>query len=219
MQRFILQANVERFESLLQQEWNETSREFLRGSLIAAKRELALLNAAVDGVRLGPAPQGSRLSRATQLRSEFQRTLEASRRSILLLEPGPGLHIVDVSDAYAEATMIDRAHTAGELMFDVFPDNPDDPLADGVNNLYTSLRRAAETRSADTMALQRYDIRDVTGAFVERYWRPVNTPVFDEFGHLVYIIHQVEDVTDEVIARRAAQALGTLSSMQPALHG
>jgi hypothetical protein len=87
-------------------------------------------------------------------------------------------------------------------MFSVFPDNPDDPLADGVNNLYTSLCRAAETGQAHKMMVQHYDIRDLNGKFVERYWQPVNTPLVDQKGHLIYLLHHVEDVTNDVLSAK-----------------
>jgi light-regulated signal transduction histidine kinase (bacteriophytochrome) len=32
--------------------------------------------------------------------------------------------------------------------------------------------------------------------FEERYWRPLNTPVLDAKGELLYIVHSVDDVTD-----------------------
>ena len=44
-------------------------------------------------------------------------------------------------------------------MFDVFPDNPDDPAANGVRNLRASLERVRETCAPDRMPIQRYDIR------------------------------------------------------------
>jgi hypothetical protein len=69
----------------------------------------------------------------------------------------------------------------------VFPDNPDDAAADGASNLYAWLRIAAETGRPHAMEVQRYDMRDPTGRFVERDWRPRNTPVFDAAGrhHMV----------------------------------
>jgi signal transduction histidine kinase/CheY-like chemotaxis protein len=52
------------------------------------------------------------------------------------------------------------------------------------------------------MALQRYDIpidrNDAGKHFVERYWSPVNVPVFGADGQLTHIIHRVEDVTEFV---------------------
>ena len=125
----------------------------------------------------------------------------------LLFEGAPGLYlvltrdleIVAVSEAYLRATMTKRAEILGRGLFDVFPDNPDDPAATGVANLRASLDRVREQRVADTMAVQKYDIRrpeSEGGGFEERYWSPTNSPVLDAQGQLAYIIHRVEDVTE-----------------------
>jgi len=108
---------------------------------------------------------------------------------------------VAVSEAYLRATMTQRADILGRGLFDVFPDNPDDPAASGVTNLRASLDRVRDQRVADTMAVQKYDIRrpeSEGGGFEERFWSPTNSPVLDETGVLVYIIHRVEDVTEFV---------------------
>ena len=58
------------------------------------------------------------------------------------------------------------------------------------------------------MAVQRYDIRrpDTEGGqFEERYWSPINTPVFSPNGEIAYIIHRVEDVTER---KRAEEEFG-----------
>ena len=51
------------------------------------------------------------------------------------------LRIVEISDAYARATLIRREAVVGRNMFEVFPDNPGDPAADGSRNLLASLQR------------------------------------------------------------------------------
>jgi hypothetical protein len=66
---------------------------------------------------------------------------------------------VAVSDGYLSATMTERTEILGRPLFDVFPDNPDDPTADGVAKLGASLERVAEHLHADTMDDQKYDIR------------------------------------------------------------
>lgn len=91
-----------------------------------------------------------------------------------------------------------RRDIVGRNLFEVFPDNPDDPAATGVLNLRASLQRVLSNRMADAMAIQKYDIRKPAnegGGFEERYWSPLNSPVFDRDGNVIYIIHRVEDVT------------------------
>ncbi|MGH2888305.1 MAG: PP2C family protein-serine/threonine phosphatase [Solirubrobacteraceae bacterium] len=114
----------------------------------------------------------------------------------------PELVICEVNRAYLDATHSVREEIVGRPVFEVFPDNPDDPSADGVRNLRASLERVRSTGRSDSMAVQRYDIqvRDAAGRvrFEERYWSPVNTPVPDENGATAFLIHRAEDVTDYV---------------------
>lgn len=106
-----------------------------------------------------------------------------------LFESAPGLYlvlttdftIVAASDAYLNATMTQREEIIGRGIFDVFPDNPDDPGATGVRNLRASLERVLQNRTSDTMPLQKYDIRRPQadgGTFEERYWSPVQLAGF-----------------------------------------
>jgi signal transduction histidine kinase len=109
----------------------------------------------------------------------------------------PDFTIIAVSDAYLKATMTRREAILGRGIFEVFPDNPDDPNATGEKNLGASLRRVLQTAKPDTMPTQKYDIRRPDGGgFEERYWSPLNAPVLNESGDVRYIIHRVEDITD-----------------------
>ena len=130
---------------------------------------------------------------------DFQRLFEAVPGLYLVLTPD--LTIVAASDAYLHAAMQQRAAIVGRPLFEVFPDNPDDPAADGVYNLRASLDRVRSRRALDTMGVQKYDIRRPDaegGGFEERFWSPVNTPVLDATGEVEFIIHRVEDVTEFV---------------------
>jgi GTP cyclohydrolase II len=109
-----------------------------------------------------------------------------------------GLLIVAASDAYLRATMTERQEIIGRHLFEVFPDNPDDPNATGVSNLRASLDRVLLYRRPDAMAVQKYDVRRPDGGFEERYWSPLNTPVLNQIGEVEWIIHRVEDVTEFV---------------------
>ena len=198
MQRFVLEQNIKRFHALMTKERESRSLATLRNLLSESERNLALMDATGLGLLPEVAVRGPADPFAQRDR-EFSRLFEAAEENYLLLDPRPGLRIVDVNEAYANATMTSRNGIPGERMFDVFPDNPADPLADGVSNLFRSLKRVAETRKPHTMAIQRYDVRDQQGDFVVRYWRPVNLPIFSAAGDLVRLLHQVEDVTAEVL--------------------
>lgn len=123
----------------------------------------------------------------------------------LLFESAPHLYlvldtdfiIVGVTNAYLKATMVERTSIMGKNIFDVFPDNPNDPKATGVKNLKASLEQVRTDQCSDTMAIQKYDIRSPSGHYEERYWSPINRPILDN-GKLRYILHCVEDVTEFV---------------------
>ncbi|MEU4223119.1 SpoIIE family protein phosphatase [Nonomuraea sp. NPDC026600] len=112
----------------------------------------------------------------------------------------PDLMIVDVNGAYLRATGRTAENLIGQYIFDAFPDNPEDSNASGVTNLNASLQRVLAYREPDTMALQKYDIplAGCPGAFEERWWSPINTPVLAPDGTLLWIIHRVEDMTEFV---------------------
>jgi signal transduction histidine kinase len=129
---------------------------------------------------------------------DFRRLFEAAPDAYLVLDPS--LKIVAVTDSYLAATMTVRDRIVGRDLFEVFPDNPGDPHATGTRNLRISLETVLATRAPHTMAIQKYDIprpESEGGAFEERYWKPVNTPVLSE-GRVAYIIHAVENVTNLV---------------------
>jgi len=135
-----------------------------------------------------------------------------------LFESAPGLYlvldrdlrIVAVTETYLRATMTSRESILGRGIFEVFPDNPNDPAATGVRNLRASLLRVLATGMPDVMPVQKYDIQrpEAEGdGFEERYWSPINSPVAGATRAVEYIIHRVVDVTDYVKAREAGASM------------
>lgn len=199
MKKFICEQNIANFERLLAETSDPTLQRTLEGLLATNRRELALIQAEMDGAQASPfGRQSGKGGGTSAIREQLLSDFDRSPHPYVLLDPGPGLQIVDINAAYAKATLIERASVLGRSLFEVFPDNPDDRLADGVSNLYASLRTVAQTGRPHAMAVQRYDIRDPDGYFIERHWQPINSPIQDEDGRVVFLLHQVEDVTDQV---------------------
>lgn len=143
----------------------------------------------------------------------FRKIFESSPGAYLILSPD--FEIVAVSNAYLAATMTKREQIVGRALFEVFPDNPDDSVADGVANLTHSLGEVLRTNKSHTMAIQKYDIpkpKDEGGGFEVRFWRPENSPILDAEGKIIYITHCVEDVT------RLVDVLGDAADKQKQLE-
>ncbi len=125
---------------------------------------------------------------------DFKRIFEGSPAAYLILSPE--FRIVAVSDAYLGATMTTREQIVGKELFEVFPNNPNDPKADGVQKLTHSLKQVLRTKQPHVMGIQKYDIPKPDGSFETRYWRPTNSPVLGDTGDILYLTHRVEDVTN-----------------------
>ena len=130
-----------------------------------------------------------------------------------MLVVSPGLRITAVNRAYLRLVSRSRADLVGRHVFDAFPDNPDDPAADGVARLRASFERVLATALPDSMATQRYDIpvesnHDGDGSgdgaglrFQVRHWKPLNTPVLGAAGEVTHIIHTIEEVSGAMQGR------------------
>jgi PAS domain S-box-containing protein len=138
-----------------------------------------------------------------KMRLQFRAIFESAPGLFLVLKPD--FTIVAASNAYLKATLTERERIIGRRLFEVFPDNPDDPDADGTRNLRASLERVLKSGTSDTMAVQKYDVPNhETGLFEEKYWSPVNTPVLGTEKQVEFIIHRVEDVTAFVREKSSA---------------
>ncbi|RYY09783.1 MAG: PAS domain-containing sensor histidine kinase, partial [Chitinophagaceae bacterium] len=116
------------------------------------------------------------------------KALETAPNIYLVLSPD--LFILTASDLYLEATETAREAIVGKHIFEAFPDNPELPDADGVQNINASLQEVLVTGKTHKMRIQRYDIpdRQHPGKFITRYWDPGHTPILDENGEISYII-------------------------------
>jgi hypothetical protein len=120
----------------------------------------------------------------------------------LYLILNPDLVIVNASEEYLEATLSSRRDIIGCYLFDMFPNNPNDPEANGAGNLRASLARCGEHGGVDQMPVQKYDVQDRVAkdkTWVEKYWAPRNLAVRGrDSAEVTHLVHQVEDLTETI---------------------
>ncbi|MDT0688031.1 ATP-binding protein [Autumnicola psychrophila] len=123
--------------------------------------------------------------------------------ALLILKPD--FQIIYASNSYLRATKADGENIIGMHIFEAFPDNPENPNANGVKNLRASLEKVLSTGKPQKMQMQKYDVPLPNGTFEEKYWNVINTPVTGEAEEILYIIHSVEDVTEQVKTKAALE--------------
>lgn len=124
---------------------------------------------------------------------------------LILLPNAPQFTIVAVTDNYLLDTYLKREEILGRGVFEALTDNPYITEATGVKNLSASLHYVVQNKNEHRMPNQRYDIQNPqTGYWEHRIWQPLNKPVLDKEGSVLYIIHWVEDVTEKTELKRRA---------------
>ena len=134
--------------------------------------------------------------------SDFMTFFDQSPRLCLILDSN--FTLVAQNAAHAAATMTKPEDTVGRLLFEVFPDNPNDSSADGLSVLRRSLLNVLKNRATDTIETLRFDIERPLaegGGFDVRYWRVVNTPILGADGFVRWIINSVDDITELTLLR------------------
>lgn len=143
---------------------------------------------------------------------DFRSVFQAVPGAYLVL--APDLTIAEASDAYLRTTFTERPNIVGRGLFEVIPENPNGPGSTGLDDLRASLDRVLRLRRADAMAVQRYGIRRPDGAFEEKYWSALNSPVLDGNGEVEWIIHRIEDVTEIVRLKNKTAEIDALTREQ-----
>ena len=143
---------------------------------------------------------------------DFRSVFQAVPGAYLVL--APDLTIAEASDAYLRTTFTVRPNIVGRGLFEVIPENPNGPGTTGLDDLRASLDRVLRLRRADAMAVQRYGIRRPDGAFEEKHWSALNSPVLDGNGEVEWIIHHIEDVTEIVRLKNKTAEIDALTREQ-----
>ena len=104
---------------------------------------------------------------------------EPSDVGVMLLDRD--LRIRGANTTYEAVSMRRRDEMLDDFIFDVFPDNPNDPQASGSSELLVSIESALRRRGTDTMPIFRYDISDSQNpdVFLPKLWSCSSTSVDD----------------------------------------
>lgn len=137
---------------------------------------------------------------------DYRALFEAAPGHFLVVTPDePNFMVVAATDSYLMVAGKTREELVGRSLFELFPGGPDPSHADTMEALRVSLRRVLATGQPDTMPVQRYDLPRSgmqDGSLEERHWSPVNSPLLNTDGQVLYIVHRVEDVTERLRADR-----------------
>ncbi|MFD2787402.1 PAS domain-containing protein [Hymenobacter rubripertinctus] len=118
----------------------------------------------------------------------------------------PDFTILDASDRYLTATLLERAAIVGRDVFEVFPREEQSEW----QVLFDSLDHVRQHATAHTMPRIRYDLQRPAGqggGLEERYWQTTNYPQLDDQGRLQYILLKTEDVTEQHRAEQQATVM------------
>ncbi len=134
-------------------------------------------------------PPNFRSARANLMLAEnvFLRAFEFAPEPHLILTPD--LRMAGANAAYLQTLQRKPDELKGFFLFDVFPDNPNDPHASGVKNVSASFQRVLRTGQRDVLPLQRYDIHRPDGIWAARYWHTANWAVIDDRGSVIALVH------------------------------
>ncbi len=133
---------------------------------------------------------------------------------LLLLPDAPKYTIISASEAFSQAMLVNGADIESKGMFDVF--FPEEASEKPVSMaLRSSLQQVLHGLKSHEMEVQKYDLHRKTSSgtvIEEKYWSPLNTPVFDIDGKLQYILHRVLDVTEKMTLEKERERFFTLGT-------
>lgn len=138
---------------------------------------------------------------------DFEQLFQRSPNAYMLLDRE--LRYVAANAAYLRVTATRLEDLLGRRIFDVFPNDPDNPNNESVQLLRRSLERALASGRPDALALIRYRVPQHTSQGIEvadRYWSATHTPIVDGEGRVAFVLQHTVDVTELQQLREAASA-------------
>jgi PAS domain S-box-containing protein len=139
------------------------------------------------------------------MRIDFEQLFQQSPNPYMVLDRE--LRFVAANAAYLRVTAATLEDLLGRPVFEVFPNDPDNPNNESVQLLRRSFERTLRTGQVDVLALIRYRVPQRTERGIEltdRYWSATHTPILDDAGQVAYVLQHTVDVTELHNLRQAA---------------
>lgn len=143
--------------------------------------------------------------------TDFQRLFEAIPGLHIVLSPD--FKIVAASDSYIAATQKKREEILERVLFEIFPDNPEDVKNNGGYSLQGALKTVLEQKKTLHTPLRKYKVQKPDGTFETKYWSSEDKPLLDEKNEVCYILHSVTEITELV---RSEQLFSNIFEHNPA---
>ena len=123
---------------------------------------------------------------------------------ILLLSPD--LTVITANAPFLEVTGRTLQQLVGRHWLDSFPENPQAEAADSAEPVLVSMQQVVTTLRTQTVPMRRFDMQDPdTGEWVPRYWSATTSPVLDDDGRLIALLHRPQEITTFVREQLLAQ--------------
>ncbi|MGB5075985.1 MAG: hypothetical protein WBO17_00700 [Sphingorhabdus sp.] len=196
MRSFVLHHNIKHLTRFLDTTSSADDLEYIRNLIRDDKKELAVLNASENGA-FSAGNHFSRSAGQGETREPLEIEFDEGSASgpCLIVDPGPGLYIVEANDACKSQLGLARSRLVGSPFYDVFQENAGSADSEYISNTLASFHKVVEEKGANTIPAQRIDILDASGSYQRRDWKIENRPVFDANGDVSLIIHQLQEIT------------------------
>ncbi|MEX0685180.1 MAG: PAS domain S-box protein [Balneolales bacterium] len=128
--------------------------------------------------------------------------MESPTPKVVLQPDSPRYTIVEVNDAFLEATHSKKEDLTGKSFFEAFPENPnEDGGGNGARNIRVALGKGFDQKKAQKLEVLRYDIPvQNSGKFEKKFWIPHLYPLINDHREIDYVIYAPVDVTKRVLA-------------------
>jgi len=138
-----------------------------------------------------------------------------------LFEAIPGLHIVlspdfkivAASDSYVAVTQKKREELLGRILFEIFPDNPEDVKNNAGYSLQGALKTVLEQKKTLHTPLRKYKVQNHDGTFETKYWSSEDKPLLNDKNEVRFILHTITEITELI---RSEQLFSNIFEHNPA---